>query len=171
MGSGKSTVARLLCQSTGRPLAVSDVLVATAAGRSIADVFAQDGQEAFRSLEKEVLAGLDPGRNLVVDAGGGVVESPELVAMLRSRGVVIWLDTPWTILRERLDTGTGDPGRPLVEDLGWEELEQLHRRRRRLYAGAADFRLRAAGEPAAELVRTVSLRSLLWQRRRNAGGP
>ncbi|RKZ14712.1 shikimate kinase, partial [bacterium] len=69
MGSGKSTVARLLCQSTGRPLAVSDVLVATAAGRSIADVFAQDGQEAFRSLEKEVLAGLDPGRNLVVDAG------------------------------------------------------------------------------------------------------
>lgn len=168
MGSGKSTVARLLCQATGRPLAVSDELVVTAAGRPIDAIFTGSGETAFRAFEQDVMAGLDPERNLVVDTGGGVVESPQLVELLRARGVVIWLDAPWTVLRERLRTDDATGSRPLVKDLGWAGLEQLHRRRRRFYAAAADFRLRAGEAAASDLSRTASLRSLLWERRRDA---
>lgn len=170
MGSGKSTVARLLCQATGRPLAVGDELVTAAAGKPIERVFAEDGEPAFRTLEQQAMAALDPDRNLVVDTGGGVVESPPLVELLRSRGVVVWLDAPWNVLRERLHAEGAHAGRPLIAELGWPGLEELHRRRRRLYAAAADFRLRAGEGPAADLARTVSLRSLLWQRRRDARG-
>ena len=166
MGSGKTSVTRILCRTTGRPLAVSDEMVAERAGRTIPEIFAQQGEEGFRAREREAIGSLDPDRNLVVDTGGGVVETPDLVALLRRHGVVIWLDVPWTVLRERLQAGATE--RPLVRELGWDGLERLHRRRRRLYAAAADFRLRAGESGAEELARTASLRSLLWERRREA---
>jgi shikimate kinase len=168
MGSGKSTVTRTLCRMTGRPLAVSDELVVAADGRSIPEIFAAEGEAAFRARERDVLTALDAGRSLVVDTGGGVVETPDLVALLRERGVVIWLDAPWTLLRERLRAETEGGQRPLVAELGWAGLERLHRRRRRLYAAAADFRLGTVEGRAAELARIAGLRSLLWQRRHEA---
>lgn len=166
MGSGKSTVTRLLCASTNRPLAVCDELAAARAGRSVPEIFAADGEAAFRRLEVEVLEGLDPERNLVVDTGGGVVETPAAVALLRARGVVVWLDAPWPELRHRLQGDVEGAGRPLVASLGWPGLEKLHRRRRRLYAAAADFRLRVDQAAPADVARTAMLRGLLWQRQR-----
>lgn len=164
MGSGKSTVTRLLQTATSRPLVSTDAEVEARAGRPISAIFAADGEPGFRAAEMEVLASLDPARSLVVDTGGGIVETPEAVALLRSRGVVIWIDAHWEILRHRLqqqDDGT----RPLVDRLGWAGLEALHRRRRRLYAAAADFRLRSEEGPAGAVARTAMLRSLLFERR------
>jgi len=169
MGSGKSTVTRLLQAATSRPVAASDDLVAGRAGRPIREIFARDGEAVFRRLELEVLRDLDPERSLVVDTGGGVVETPEAVALLRSRGVVIWIDVHWEVLRHRLQA-QDDGTRPLVERLGWSGLEALHRRRRRLYAAAADFRLRSGDGPAGDVARTAMLRSLLWERRRDGAG-
>lgn len=168
MGSGKSTVTRLLCASTNRPLAVCDELAAERAGRSVPEIFATDGEASFRDLELDVLADLDAERNLVIDTGGGVVETPAAVRLLRERGVVVWLDAPWTELRHRLRGDGEGAGRPLVTELGWDGLEQLHRRRRRLYAAAADFRLRVDEAEPAAVARTAMLRSLLWDRRREA---
>ncbi|MCP4573152.1 MAG: shikimate kinase [bacterium] len=168
MGSGKSTVTRLLCNSTNRPLAVCDELAEARAGRSVADIFAAEGEDGFRALEVEVLQDLDPCRSLVIDTGGGAVETPAAVALLRERGVVVWLDAPWIELLHRL-RGNGEAGkRPLVEELGWDGLEQLHRRRQRLYAAAADFRLRVEDAEPAAVARTAMLRSLLWERQREA---
>ena len=168
MGSGKSTVTDLLCASTNRPLAVCDELVAERAGRSVPEIFAAQGEAGFRSLELEVLEGLDAGRNLVIDTGGGVVETTAAVELLRRRGVVVWLDAPWTELRHRLHTADESGGRPLVAQLGWDRLEKLHRGRRRLYAAAADFRLRVDDAEPAAVARTAMLRSLLWERQREA---
>ncbi|MFO7609830.1 MAG: shikimate kinase [Candidatus Krumholzibacteriia bacterium] len=165
MGCGKSTVTRLLQAATSRPLVATDDLVVDRAGLPIAGIFARDGEPAFRRLELEVLTGLDPERSLVVDTGGGVVENPAAVALLRSRGVVIWIDAHWEILRHRLQA-QDDGTRPLVARLGWSGLEALHRRRRRLYAAAADFRLRSGESTAEDVARTAMLRSLLWERRR-----
>jgi len=168
MASGKSTVTRQLQAATSRPLVSSDALVAERAGRAIRDIFAERGEEGFRVLELEVLRELDPERNLLVDTGGGVVETPEAVALLRARGVVIWIDAHWETLRHRLQA-QDDGVRPLVDRLGWAGLEALHRRRRRLYAAAADFRLRSGDGPAGAVARTAMLRSLLWERRREGG--
>lgn len=164
MASGKSTVADALQAATNRPVIHLDGAVAAAAGRSVAAIFAQEGEAAFRARELAELERLDAARNLVVDAGGGIVETPAATALLRERGVVIWLDTPWETLRARLEAGP--PGeRPLVEALGWDGLESLFRRRRRLYAAAADFRLAATTADPALLARTAMLRSLVWSRR------
>ncbi|HPF71600.1 MAG TPA: shikimate kinase [Candidatus Krumholzibacteria bacterium] len=167
MGCGKSTVTRLLQAATSRPLVSLDAEVESRAGRPIRAIFAAEGEPAFRRMELDALASLDPERSLVVDTGGGVVETPEAVALLRARGVVIWIDAPWELLRHRLqqkDDGT----RPLVAQLGWAGLESLHRRRRRLYAAAADFRLRSGEGPAGDVARLAMLRSLIWERRREA---
>jgi shikimate kinase len=169
MGSGKTSVTRALCARTNRPLASTDELVAERAGATVAEIFTTRGVDVFRGLEYEVLSELDPVRNLVVDLGGGVVETPAAVALVRERGVVIWLDAPWPQLMHRLDTPAQRSQRPLVEALGWSGLEDLHRRRRRLYAAAADFRLQVGDGPTDQLAQTAMLRSLIWERRREGG--
>ncbi|MFH2051634.1 MAG: shikimate kinase [bacterium] len=163
MGSGKSTIAGRLRVLSSRPLVAVDDLVSGSAGKAIPAIFAEDGEAAFREAEFRALQVLDPGRNLVVDTGGGILESPGAADLLRSRGVVIWLDAAWDNLRSRLEDDPGD--RPLVRDLGWDGLEALYRRRRRQYAAAADFRLRSDAGTVDQLARRAMLRSLLWERR------
>jgi shikimate kinase len=84
--------------------------------------------------------------------------------LLRDRGVVIWLDASWDVIRSRLKAEPS-PVRPLIGKLGWAGLEELFRRRRPLYAAAADFRLRSGDLDGADLARISRLRSLIWERR------
>ncbi len=162
MASGKSKVTANLLASTSRPGVSVDQMVAQKLGRSISEIFEKHGQASFRQMELKALADLDPSRNLIVDTGGGIVETPEAVAMLRANGVVIWLDCPWEVVRARLKKAPGGV-RPLVGELGWEGLEDLFRHRRPLYAAAADFRLHSEGD-LENLSRTAMLRSIIWQR-------
>ena len=89
---------------------------------------------------------------------------PAAVDLLRRRGVVIWLDAPWPVIRDRLAEAGTEP-RPLAGQLGWDGLQELYRLRRPLYAAAADFRLKSDLNPVEPLARRAMLRSLLWQRR------
>ena len=164
MGSGKSTLTLHLQRATGRPAVDLDCTVAEGAGASVAEIFATRGREVFRRLEAAALADLQPDRDLLLAVGGGCVETPANVAVLRRCGVVIWLDAPWEILRTRIEQGALSE-RPLFEKLGWAGLQKLHRQRRRLYAAAADFRLRSDRQPIAVTGRTALLKSLLWRRR------
>ena len=167
MGSGKSTLTRLLHDSTRRPVVSLDDEVERRAGASIPEIFRTSGEAAFREMEAAVLADLDPDRSLVVDTGGGIVQTPAACDLLRERGVVLWLDVSWDVLRQRLKRE--EPGRrPLVERLGWSGLEELFRRRRPLYAAVADFRLRGDDPDPEPLARRAMLRSLLWERRRDS---
>jgi shikimate kinase len=162
MASGKSTVAAGLVASTSRPGVSVDDVVQETSGSSIAQIFADQGQAGFRKLELEALLGLDSSRNLIVDTGGGVVETPAAVARLRANGVVFWLDCSWEVVRARLRTSPKGV-RPLVQELGWAGMEKLFRQRRPMYAAAADFRLQAEAGPEI-LARTAMLRSIIWQR-------
>jgi shikimate kinase len=165
MASGKSAVTRRLQTVTNRPALVLDQAIEEQAGSSVADIFARQGEAAFRAMEMATLAEMDADRPLVVDTGGGVIQAPGAVELLRSRGVVIWLDAPWEALRARLKE-SDQSTRPLIGRLGWAGLEELHRRRRRLYAGAADFRLRCDHDSVDEVADKAMLRSLQWERRR-----
>ncbi len=164
MGSGKSTLTLHLQQATGRPAVDLDYTVAASAGASVAEIFTTRGGKVFRRLEAAALTELRPDRDLLLAVGGGCVETPANVALLRRCGVVIWLDAPWEVLRARIEQGTLSD-RPLLEKLGWDGLQKLHRRRRRLYAAAADFRLRSDRQPIPATGRTALLKSLLWRRR------
>jgi shikimate kinase len=165
MASGKSSLTRRLQTTTNRPAVFLDEVIVEKAGCSIAEIFAVKGEATFRERELAALTDLDPTRNIFLDTGGGIIHTPPAVALLREKGVVIWLDASWDVIRSRLK-GEGEGQRPLLGTLGWAGLEELFRRRRPLYSAAADFRLRSGDLDVEQLVRVARLRSLIWERRR-----
>ena len=134
MGSGKSTAGRHLAEALGYRFVDADTTLEQAAGRSIPELFASDGEAGFRELEAAVLNQIASWHSLVVATGGGVVTRPQNWGQLR-QGVVIWLDAPEELLLQRL---AADPTpRPLMAsaDPG-ERLARLLAERRPLYAQA-----------------------------------
>jgi shikimate kinase len=102
-----------------------------------------------------VLAELSAYQRLVIATGGGIVSRPENWSYLH-HGIVVWLDVPLAVLKQRLQ---GDMGRPLLQGQDWEAtLERLQRDRQPLYA-QADVRVTvAAGEDIAAIAaRTLNL--------------
>lgn len=90
-GTGKSHVGSILARRFQRTLVSMDAEIVKAAGRSIPEIVATEGWPAFRDLETaeaRKLAGCD---GLVIDCGGGVIERPENVSILRENAVVFWL--------------------------------------------------------------------------------
>ena len=133
-GTGKSTVARLLAKQLGWEFADTDELVEQNAGRSISQIFAQDGEAGFRNLEAAVLNELSSRRNCVIATGGGIVIRPANRELLRTSGRVVWLtadaQTIWGRLQQDADSGQR---RPTLTVGGLAEVEQLLRVREPLY--------------------------------------
>jgi len=115
MGSGKSTVARLLARGLGRRLVSTDALVEERAGKAISDVFAEDGEPRFRALEREAVASLRG--PLVADLGGGAFCDPQSAGHLLRVGRVVFLDVSAEEAVRRIGRGGG---RPLAAS--WETL-------------------------------------------------
>lgn len=90
-GCGKTTVGRALADLLGRPFYDADEQIEARAGRKIPDIFAQDGEAAFRRLETEVLAELSRQSGAVIATGGGVVTREENRDLLRQNSTVVWL--------------------------------------------------------------------------------
>ena len=116
MGSGKTTVGKVLADFLGCPFFDLDDLVVKKAGKSIPDVFAQDGEPAFRQLEARVLRQMVDkyAENTVVLAlGGGAVLAPASAALLQEKTVCIYLRATLETLLARLEGETA--GRPLAD--------------------------------------------------------
>jgi shikimate kinase len=117
MGSGKSATARALAQLTGRQVFSVDAEIVRRAGKPIADLFAQDGEPAFRALEREVVAAIPPGA--IADLGGGAFCQPDNAARLLAAGRVVFLEVSAAEAARRIGDGTS---RPLAGR--WEELRE-----------------------------------------------
>jgi shikimate kinase len=136
MGVGKTTVGRRLAKELGRPFADVDEQVELRAGVTISTLFERDGEEAFRALESEVLAGLlTRAQPLVVAAGGGVVTRPGNRAALSGAGAfVVWLRASAEFLARRTDP----THRPLLAGDARAALGRLLAERSALYQHVAD---------------------------------
>lgn len=133
MGAGKSSTGAALAQMLGYQFFDTDAVVEAAAGQSIPDIFASQGETAFRQLETEVLAELSAYRRLVIATGGGIVTQQQNWSYLH-HGIVVWLDVPTAVLQGRL---AGEVGRPLLQGQDWEtKLTTLLEQRQHLYAQA-----------------------------------
>ncbi len=147
-GCGKSTVASLLGKATGRPVLESDEEIVRLAGKSIPEIFRQDGEEAFRDLETRVLRDLGARTGCVISTGGGCVTREENRALLRQNGRVFWLERDVRALDRR--------GRPLSQ---MRDPASLYGERAPLYRGFADARIDNDGPPewaAARILEVLS---------------
>ncbi len=111
MGTGKTSVGRLVAEQLGRPLVDLDDVIAARAGKSIPRIFAEDGERAFRALEAAVCAEMAAPAGLVIAAGGGAAVNPANRTALAAGGLMICLDaTPEAILARVGD----DANRPML---------------------------------------------------------
>lgn len=140
-GSGKSTVGKLVARQLNLPFVDADRFLEQQIGRRIPEIFASDGEEAFRALESRILRQLCAGEDMVLSTGGGAVLRQENRELLRRSGLVIFLDrSPWAI-RRTLKTSN----RPVITDE--EAIFRLSRQRRGLYRACA---MRSVNAPTAK---------------------
>jgi shikimate kinase len=135
MGSGKTTVGHLAAQRLGWPHLDSDAEVEEATGRSVPEIFATDGEPAFRAAESAALVralGIEP---VVVSVAGGAVLDAENRRLIASSGTVVWLRADVATLAARVGDGAG---RPLLDGDTERALAELDAVRRLLYATLAD---------------------------------
>ncbi len=126
-GCGKSTVGAALAKRLDKRFVDLDAEIERRTGHNIPDIFAEEGEEAFRRYEAEVLAEVAKGNSQVIACGGGVVKNPANTRALRQNGPVLWVRRPLS----RLATG----GRPLSK--GGAALKQMEAERTPLYQAAA----------------------------------
>ncbi len=154
MGTGKSTVGRIVAERLGLAFHDTDDLVEARAGRSVRELFAQDGEEAFRRLESEVLADAlaaeDPS---VVAAAGGVVLRPENRAALAGADArVVWLCAEPETLLDRVRNGMH---RPLLDGDPEGTLRRMYTDREPLYREVADAIVSVDNRSIHEVVEAV----------------
>jgi len=137
MGSGKSSVGRLLAERLGHDFIDTDRCVERRAGCTVAELFRERGEASFRALERQVLAEL-PALRAVVALGGGAVASAEGRALVAGKGTLVWLDARPETLATRVGDGAG---RPLLagldEDARVARLRDLAQQRATAYGQAA----------------------------------
>jgi shikimate kinase len=101
MGTGKSTVGRAVAHKLGFTLVDSDFEIERLQGRTISDIFAQEGEPAFRALERQFIDSGHPAERTVVACGGGLVIQPGMLEILKEKGVVVCLHASIETILER----------------------------------------------------------------------
>jgi len=102
MGVGKSSVGRRLANALDLPFRDADAEVEAAAGRSVADIFADLGEQAFREGERRVIARLLDQAPHVLATGGGAFMNPQTRALIKSKTVSVWLKADLEVLARRV---------------------------------------------------------------------
>ncbi len=137
MGSGKSSVGRLVARTLQGRFVDTDRLVVELAGREITEIFATEGEAFFRRQESHALESLRGQRGLVVATGGGIVTVPENVAALKALGLVVWLTASEEIIWDRVSRNQKRPLLHTADPRG--TVRELLAKRNPLYLKAADL--------------------------------
>lgn len=151
---------RVLAERLGWEFVDTDDLVESRAGKSIAAIFADDGEAAFRDLEERLVGEASQRERTVVALGGGAVLRDATRRRLAAAGPVVWLMAPAAVLAERIAADAGSASRrPSLTGLaGLEEVQRLLAEREPIYARCATARVDAAGEPPEALADAILAR-------------
>jgi shikimate kinase len=155
MGSGKTEAGRRVAKRLDMPFVDLDREVERRVGRSVAEIWEQEGEAGFRRLEAEELRRLTAAEGQVIATGGGAVLDPDNVARIRGSGRVFWLDAPAEVLAARMAEGGSRPLLAGSEPAG--RLSAILTERRRLYRLAAHHRVAADRDPDEVAARIEAL--------------
>lgn len=147
-GCGKTTVGKMLAQWLGKTFVDADEEIIRLAGKSIPEIFAEDGEGSFRQWETKALEGLGKRSGLVIATGGGCVTKERNYPLLHQNGTIFWLKRDISALPTE--------GRPLSQA---NKLEDMYRVRQPLYESFADYEVPNTGEVSA----TVSEILTIWE--------
>lgn len=160
MGSGKTTVGRVLAVRTGMPLVDMDDYIEEKAGMTVSEIFKQHGEDYFRELEHEAARELANRNGCIISAGGGTLVYRRNVDVLREGCRIVLLDVPLEVIKKRLQD---DKKRPLLQRPDKDEaMRELYTKRMPLYRNAAHLTVNAAQSPyktAREIVKALQLKT------------
>jgi shikimate kinase len=156
-GTGKTSVAQRLALALGWDWIDADVEVELRAGKSIAAIFADDGEPAFRDLESAVLADLVRQNRQVIALGGGVILRPENRQLIRAAGRTAWLQATLATLAERISAdATTQHRRPnLTSAGGITEITALLGQRLPFYRECADLEVDTEGKTPTDVAEEI----------------
>ena len=153
-GSGKTTVSRELARRLGFECIDADDEIELRAGKSITEIFADDGEAAFREIESNVVADLCRLRRTVVALGGGAIMSEVNRTELRLAGTVVWLVANVATIAERVaaDESTRTRRPNLTAGGGLSEIETVLAMREPIYRACATFEVDTDGKAPEAVV-------------------
>ncbi len=149
-GCGKSTIGRILAERLLMELVDTDSLIVERQGKTINDIFAENGEDYFRKLESEVLEELINAKNTIVSTGGGIIKLQKNRQLLKSARVV-YINAHVEEIAKRGKF----KDRPLLKD-NINNLKSLYKERAQLYKECADIVVLGEGSPYAVAQRILS---------------
>jgi shikimate kinase len=155
MGSGKTTVGKRIAQELGYTFVDSDDVVASNAGKSVREIFAQDGEAVFRQCESEAIKSVlaDRQSSVVLATGGGAVISSDNRSLISEQAsTVVWLDASVEDLVVRTKSGVT---RPLLDGDAATTLQSLSSQRSAWYDEVATVRIDTRGKSVAKVCSAV----------------
>lgn len=153
MGSGKSVVGRALAERLDFRLYDTDGMIAERAGRSIPEIFAEEGEGGFRDREHEAVLHACAGTRRVIACGGGAVLQLRNYGVLRGAGLVVYLRAAAETLRARIGAGEG---RPMLAPDPSRRFDQLLAERAPAYEAAADHVIDTDGRAPQEIAEEIA---------------
>lgn len=146
MGSGKSTIGKLLSEATGWPYADNDDLVLRSHGATSRQLLAERGEEAMRAAESEALAiGLEVPAPCIIGVAAGTILEASNRDRMRDGGIAVWVTAPPSVLAER---AAGSEHRPWLEGDAESWMRDAAAERDPLYASVADITIDTAANSA-----------------------
>lgn len=157
MATGKSVVGKALVKQLGRDFEFieTDEVVIKLAGKSIPQIFLEDGEAVFRHYEIETCRKISKQSKFVVSCGGGIVLNKVNIDNLRKRCYIILLNASIQEIYKRV-TKDGIKTRPLINNISpMEDIEELLEDRKPLYDSAADLKIETTGKSIKRIVQSI----------------
>lgn len=150
---GKTTLGNSLKQLIDWQYLSTDLEIERRVGEKISQFVAHAGWPRFREIEHQVIVDLGERSGLIIDCGGGVIESPKNMAILQNNALVVWVDAPIDVLKKRLRK---DKSRPLLSQGDMErDIEINYQRRYPLYQQYANLRVDTMQQSKPQICRIV----------------